>query len=154
MRDSCRWALEISTKPKNLRFDKSKPNRKSFSQSKVSKVSPINLVKLFNLTALFYTFVNVQTILHTIGSASFSDHIFPLFFYFLHRECAKVYDYVKQFQDNHAKMLALCKSISERQMVKIEKKVVYRVDEFKTIQNDYRIDVEQFFKEWDTTIRL
>eukprot|EP00435_Cladocopium_sp_Y103_P044242 s634_g12.t1 len=49
-------------------------------------------------------------------------------------ECAKVYEWVKQFKRNNTEILGVCKKLSELHMIKIEKKTVHRDDEFRDVQ--------------------
>jgi hypothetical protein len=43
-----------------------------------------------------------------------------------------VWDYVKQFKENNRKINEVCRNISEKHLIKIEKKVVYRTMSSKT----------------------
>ena len=53
-------------------------------------------------------------------------------------ECAKVWDYVKQFKENNRKINEVCREISERHLIRIEKKTVYRDHDFKDLQEKHR----------------
>jgi dynein heavy chain len=63
------------------------------------------------------------------------------------RECAKVYDYVKQFKRNNALINQICRQVSEMHLIKIEKKIVHRDDEFRHVQELRRVEVQKQFKE-------
>ena len=61
------------------------------------------------------------------------------------KECAKVYDWVKQFKRNNTEILQVCKKLSELHMIKIEKKTVHRDDEFRDVQERRREEVKAEF---------
>jgi len=61
------------------------------------------------------------------------------------KECAKVYDWVKQFKRNNTEILQVCKKLSDLHMIKIEKKTVHRDDEFRDVQERRREEVRQEF---------
>ena len=50
------------------------------------------------------------------------------------RECAKVWEFVKQYKDKNNKISAACREISELHLIRIGKKTVYRDHEFKELQ--------------------
>jgi dynein heavy chain len=62
------------------------------------------------------------------------------------RECAKVYDYVKQFKKNNSEISQVCKQISDLHLISIEKKAVHRDDEFKLVQERCREKMMKVFK--------
>ncbi|CAE8674019.1 unnamed protein product, partial [Polarella glacialis] len=61
------------------------------------------------------------------------------------KECAKVYDWCKQFKKNNNEIIQVCKKISEMHLIKIEKKVVHRDEEFRDIQERQREEVKKEF---------
>ena len=62
-------------------------------------------------------------------------------------KCAEVLEKVLHFKKNHARILALCKATGDSLMLRIERKVVYRVEEFKQLQTDTRSRVETTFRD-------
>ena len=50
----------------------------------------------------------------------------------------EVWDYVKQFKENNKKINDVCKLISEKHLIKIHKKHIYRDHEFKDVQERHR----------------
>ncbi|CEL98551.1 unnamed protein product [Vitrella brassicaformis CCMP3155] len=62
------------------------------------------------------------------------------------RECNKVYDFVLQYKANHHRVNVLCKNISDRHMILIDKKTIYTVEEFKTVQEKHRVEIVDFLQ--------
>mmetsp|Transcript_14483 Transcript_14483/g.50911 ORF Transcript_14483/g.50911 Transcript_14483/m.50911 type:complete len:4419 (-) Transcript_14483:356-13612(-) len=63
------------------------------------------------------------------------------------RECAKVYDWVKQFKKNNTDIVQVCRQVSDMHLIKIERKTVHRDVEFRDVQEKCREEVERMFKE-------
>eukprot|EP00919_Chromeraceae_sp_WS-2016_P005632 GHVR01013171.1.p1 GENE.GHVR01013171.1~~GHVR01013171.1.p1 ORF type:complete len:2258 (+),score=491.25 GHVR01013171.1:121-6894(+) len=63
------------------------------------------------------------------------------------RECSRVYGYVLNFHERNRKVSELCKAVSEKHLLLIDKKNIHKVEDFKIAQENHRELIMEFFKE-------